>query len=187
MDTFNFSCNLIVINVSIISTKFPHLVLYKEVLVQPSCVCKSQICSNFTFSSLLQHHTSALVRFPPGNKYSHKNTWSQLVKVVLKHVAFFSFPPEPVWTDVMSRNEKKPTCRVYGLQICTIVTAGLISYIKSTQIVTNETCTNLNRTSSVRNVSFCVCTLFFSSVTHRLQLVSSFLMNKYQLASGASK
>lgn len=86
MDTFNFSCNLIVIKVSIISTKFPHLVLYKEVLVQPSCVWKSQICSNFTFSSMLQHHASDLVRFPPGNKYSPKNTWSQLVKVVLKHV-----------------------------------------------------------------------------------------------------
>lgn len=104
MDTFNFSCNLIVIKVSIISTKFPHLVLYKEVLVQPSCVCKSQICSNFTFSSMLQHHASDLVRFPPGNKYSPKNTWSQLVKVVLKHVEFSLSPP--VWTDVMRRNER---------------------------------------------------------------------------------
>lgn len=103
-DTFNFSCNLIVIKVSIISTKFPHLVLYKEVLVQPSCICKSQICSNFTFSSMLQHHASDLVRFPPGNKYSPKNTWSQLVKVVLKHVEFSTFPP--VWTDVMRRNER---------------------------------------------------------------------------------
>lgn len=51
MDKFHFYCNLIVIEVGIItSTKFPHLVLYKEVLVQPGWVCKSQICSNFTFS-----------------------------------------------------------------------------------------------------------------------------------------
>lgn len=82
-DTFHFSCNLIVIKVS---TKFPHLVLYKEVLVQPSCVCEPQLHSNVTRSSPSQHRTSALVGFPPAVKYSHKSTWSQWVKVVLKRL-----------------------------------------------------------------------------------------------------
>lgn len=139
--------------------------MYKEVLVQPSCVCKPQICSNFTFSSMLQHHTSAPVRFPPGNKYSHKNTWSQLVTVVLKHVKF-SLSLLSL-CEQMRCAEMKKSKIVYGSQICSLVTAGLVSYIKSTQIVTKETYVYRSKSYFKCQECFVLCLYtFFSSVAH---------------------
>lgn len=140
MDTFHFSCNLIVIKVSIISTKFPHFGFVQRGI--SSAQLRLQVTDLLQTSHFHQRCSITLVLWSDFHLVANiatKTPWSQLVKVVLKHVEF-SRPLPSLWEQMWCAEMKEAQGSCWwlaDLHRCDSWADQL--YKKSTQVVTNET------------------------------------------------